>query len=75
MQMSHYNMLTAPIKQHVNGSNQTDCSKYWWLGFFFLTRILFLGLDENNAVAKMSYTYKYLMSLVAGLWIVDFKCK
>ncbi|XP_057294212.1 breast cancer type 1 susceptibility protein homolog isoform X2 [Hydractinia symbiolongicarpus] len=29
--------------------------------------------DENNAVAKMSYTYKYLMSLVAGLWIVDFK--
>jgi len=34
---------------------------------------LLVTTDENGCLAKDTYTYKYLIALVSGLWIVDFK--
>ncbi|XP_047137263.1 breast cancer type 1 susceptibility protein homolog isoform X2 [Hydra vulgaris] len=33
---------------------------------------LVIGTDENNYIFKTSYTFKYLMALVSGIWIVSF---
>ncbi|XP_066929331.1 titin homolog isoform X2 [Clytia hemisphaerica] len=34
---------------------------------------LVVNTDENNSLSKSGYTFKYLMALVSGLWIVNYK--
>ncbi|XP_065052691.1 uncharacterized protein LOC135681947 isoform X1 [Rhopilema esculentum] len=34
---------------------------------------LIMGTDENFAIDRFAYTYKYLMALITGSWIVSFK--
>ena len=35
----------------------------------------FYLVDENQCLTKDSYTFKYLIALLRGIWIVDIKCK